>query len=497
MTSQINPNNINGNYPVAGVDNNSQGFRDNFTNTKVNFQYASDEIDDLQSKVLLKAALSGQTLDNDMGGNQIYAAAIRDFSAIRVPITPGSGTITLDYAAGHYQTLSTTGAITLSFANFPVTGKYGLMRIQIHVTNVSHTLTLPAAVSLGLSGIQGISPGTSGVANTITFGATGYYEFAFGSSDAGTVITLFDLNRALTNFTAGNLQSTDVTASNNITAGNTVSGSNISTTGTVTAGSVTTGLTGTITGGNVVALSGFSSTGSVNVANVNAVINPTAGTISRAPINMTSGSLLTTPESGTIELGSVFYATPPAAFYAQRGVLSAQHVIVTPTGGRSLADNTSVQTIFASPAGGSIQLTATTTYEMEAYLVITNSSAPSTAHSMSLSFGFTGTLANPISYIADVTTSSGNPSSGATTISRSLGTSTSALQITPAGTTTSNEVVVIHLRGMIRTNTTGAFTPQIQYNTNGPGSTSTVLANSWFRLAAWGNSNLVSVGGWS
>ena len=67
MTSQINPNNINGNYPVAGVDNNSQGFRDNFTNTKVNFQYAAEEIDDLQNKVLLKAALSGETLDNDFG----------------------------------------------------------------------------------------------------------------------------------------------------------------------------------------------------------------------------------------------------------------------------------------------------------------------------------------------------------------------------------------------------------------------------------------------
>ena len=154
MTSQINPNNINGNYPVAGVDNNSQGFRDNFTNTKVNFQYAAEEIDDLQNKVLLKAALSGETLDNDMGGNEIYNAIIRDFGASKVAISAGSGSIVIDYAAGHYQTLSTTGSVTLSFANFPVTGKYGLMRIQIHVTNVAHTLTLPAAVSLGLSGID-------------------------------------------------------------------------------------------------------------------------------------------------------------------------------------------------------------------------------------------------------------------------------------------------------------------------------------------------------
>ena len=38
MTSQINFNNIDGTYPIAGQDNSSQGFRDNFTNTKNNFE---------------------------------------------------------------------------------------------------------------------------------------------------------------------------------------------------------------------------------------------------------------------------------------------------------------------------------------------------------------------------------------------------------------------------------------------------------------------------
>ena len=57
MTSSINANNIDGTYPVAGQDNNSQGFRDNFTNTKTNFQYAADEINDLQSKVILRQLL--------------------------------------------------------------------------------------------------------------------------------------------------------------------------------------------------------------------------------------------------------------------------------------------------------------------------------------------------------------------------------------------------------------------------------------------------------
>ena len=51
MASNINPNNINGNYPVAGQDNDSQGFRDNFTNISNNFSFAATEITDLQNRM--------------------------------------------------------------------------------------------------------------------------------------------------------------------------------------------------------------------------------------------------------------------------------------------------------------------------------------------------------------------------------------------------------------------------------------------------------------
>ena len=87
MTSQINPNNIDGSYPVAGQDNNSQGFRDNFTNIKVNFQDAAAEITDLQNKVILKAALDGTTLDNNFGDALLIAAQIQDFAAAKTTIT--------------------------------------------------------------------------------------------------------------------------------------------------------------------------------------------------------------------------------------------------------------------------------------------------------------------------------------------------------------------------------------------------------------------------
>jgi len=52
MASNINPNNIDGAYPIAGQDNDSQGFRDNFTNIKTNLEYAETEITTLQSNVV-------------------------------------------------------------------------------------------------------------------------------------------------------------------------------------------------------------------------------------------------------------------------------------------------------------------------------------------------------------------------------------------------------------------------------------------------------------
>ena len=195
MTSQINPNNVDGTYPVAGQPNNTQGFRDNFTNIKTNFSYAGTEITDLQNNGIFKAALSGTTLDNNMADNLIYAVKLQDVSYTYVQNTASAGSIPIDYSAGQYQLISTTGPISLSFANWPVSGTAGVIQIAINVTSTAHTLTLPAAVTLGTTGIQGYSGGV------ITFAATGTYQFSFSSVDYGTTITIYDLNRPLTAYT--------------------------------------------------------------------------------------------------------------------------------------------------------------------------------------------------------------------------------------------------------------------------------------------------------
>lgn len=51
MASNINPTNINILYPVAGQDNDTQGFRTNFANILSNFSVAKQEITALQAIV--------------------------------------------------------------------------------------------------------------------------------------------------------------------------------------------------------------------------------------------------------------------------------------------------------------------------------------------------------------------------------------------------------------------------------------------------------------
>lgn len=267
MTSQINPNNIDGAYPVAGQDNSSQGFRDNFTNIKNNFTYARNEIDDLQNKALLKAALTGSTLNNNMNNASISDVQLFDVSSPRV----ASGSVTsveINYAASPYYTLTTSGSVTLSFINLPPAGQVGTVRLQINVANTAHTLILPAAVSVGTTNIQGYS------SSVITFNRTGVYEFEFETSDGGSSISIFDLNR---NRDPMYLPSTETVAGNanlSLTVTTSVVTTSADITGNLAAGSdgqIKILAYGNTTTGNCLVTVTNSAWGGSNLANLSAV----------------------------------------------------------------------------------------------------------------------------------------------------------------------------------------------------------------------------------
>ena len=210
MTSAINPNNIDGAYPVAGQDNNSQGFRDNFTNTATNFQYAADEISDLQAKAVLKSALVGTTLDNNMGGSVLSNAQLKDMSETVVALGTVSGSTTINYALGSVQTLTTNGAVTLAFSNFPPAATAGTVRVVVTVANVIHTLIFPAAVTVNARGIQGLNTSTG----VISFAATGVYTFEFTTTNGGTTISVVEVNKQLQPFNNSSEDLNDTAAAN-------------------------------------------------------------------------------------------------------------------------------------------------------------------------------------------------------------------------------------------------------------------------------------------
>lgn len=505
MSSNINPNNIDGAYPVAGQDNNSQGFRDNFTNIKVNFQFAEDEINDLQNKALLKSALTGSVLDNNMNDNLIYAAAVRDFAAPRVQITPAGSplTATVNYALGHYQTFTTNAPTAIAFTNFPsvagVVSNYGYVKVQINVTDIAHTITIKAPVTgqlLGTAGIQGYVA-TNAYTGVITFGATGVYEFAFGSYDAGLTITVFDLNRALTNFTSADITTDDLTATGfvsatgNVTGGNVITGGRVTATGNVTGGNVTTAgtisATGNVTGGNLVTLGTVTSTGNVTGLNVNGYVRPSSGTTTAAPVQFTAGTNLVTPQAGAVEYdGTVFYTTIAAS---QRGVLTNDYFIAQ-SSDYVAADSASAQQVFNAATSGQITLEGSTAYMFEAVYYITRTSG-TTNHTLATLFGGTATFTS-ITYLAETTSTTGNTLG---TASRIFGTAATAVTVT-AASTSATENITVFLKGMIRTNAAGTLIPQIRYSA-APGGAPTIVKNSYFRLTPVGNSSVVTVGNWS
>lgn len=68
MASQINASNIDITYPVAGQDNDTQGFRTNFSNIRNNFATAANEITALQATAAISAAVVNAPISASAAG---------------------------------------------------------------------------------------------------------------------------------------------------------------------------------------------------------------------------------------------------------------------------------------------------------------------------------------------------------------------------------------------------------------------------------------------
>ena len=139
MTSNINYLGINENFPVAGEDNDTQVFRDNFDTIKTSLNTAKTEITDLQTNA------ARTDVDNDFNNKLISRAVMLnnydkkfDGGVIAAPLT-------VDYENGNYQIFRFGATTTVEFLNFPddtslPTG-LGKVTLELYGDGTARTLT--------------------------------------------------------------------------------------------------------------------------------------------------------------------------------------------------------------------------------------------------------------------------------------------------------------------------------------------------------------------
>jgi hypothetical protein len=199
MSSKINTGTMNVNYPLPGVNNSSQGFRDNFASIKTSLESAKTEIDELQSKALFKSPLTGTALNNDVNNNIIRNAQTLGFRSSTYNLGSNlSGTVNIDLTFGDVQfgiiDPSSTG-IALQFSKWAPTATYSSVQLILTVVP-GHRINLPITSSTGViygtSTIESFNFSTNNI--TVPDGVTKMH-FQFNTVDCGTTIEIVPIDR--------------------------------------------------------------------------------------------------------------------------------------------------------------------------------------------------------------------------------------------------------------------------------------------------------------
>lgn len=198
MTSAITPGTIVINYPIAGQDNDSQGFRNNFAAIASNFTSAENEITALQTVAIVAADLATQTTPvvNNLLGSTLNNGIYSQFDGVffNGGTVSSSATATpVSHANGPVQkfTIGVTGVIlNLGYngtaSTWPAAGRYSVMRLMLvnGDTSTTKTVTLALPNSGTAKTATGWTGGTSPV--TLTLPTSQKYEVVeFWTVDGG------------------------------------------------------------------------------------------------------------------------------------------------------------------------------------------------------------------------------------------------------------------------------------------------------------------------
>jgi len=197
MTSAINTNGINVNYPVPGVNNSSQGFRDNFSAIKTDLNTAATEITDLQNNVVLKSALNGTTLNNDMANTVISNALTRGFRASTYNLGNAiSGIVTVNASLGDVQYGTIAGNTTIQFTGWAPSGTQSNVQLQLAIANANAVISLPSCVTIqnGVTTIENYANVANIPTLSVPYGVT-QMDYRFSSVDCGNTVVIEPYNR--------------------------------------------------------------------------------------------------------------------------------------------------------------------------------------------------------------------------------------------------------------------------------------------------------------
>lgn len=197
--STINTNPIDVNYPVPGVNNNSQGFRDNFASIKNNLDTAGTEITDLQTKVVVKQALTGTTINNDMANTLISNASTRSFRATTYNLGGAlSGPVLVDTSLADVQYGTIAANTTINFGSWAPTGTQSKVQLRLNVSNANAVITfsgnLVASNNTGSSTLENFVANGSSATVTVPYGVS-EVDYLISTTDCGTNLYIEPLNR--------------------------------------------------------------------------------------------------------------------------------------------------------------------------------------------------------------------------------------------------------------------------------------------------------------
>jgi hypothetical protein len=140
MASNIISDTIDAAYPIAGVDNDTQGFRDNFQVIKTGLATATSEVTTLQSTT---AKLNAS---NDFNGTNIADANIQ----LQTSQYHSVGTVVagqnISFLNGHFQALTVnlavgTSSVAFNLSDWPARNMYAEMTVELRGNDTAKSVT--------------------------------------------------------------------------------------------------------------------------------------------------------------------------------------------------------------------------------------------------------------------------------------------------------------------------------------------------------------------